>query len=78
MGQWGEFRVKNATLCLNVVFVFHQKLGFCHFRFLFLMKYQISARIFINQSETEIADKKLSVELYDDQSLIHQLIVSRQ
>ena len=78
MGQWGEFRVKNATLCLNVVFIFHQKLGFCHFRFLFLMKYQISTRTFINQSEAEIADTKLSVELYDDQSLIHQLIVSSQ
>ena len=27
-------------------------------------------RIFINQSETEIADKKMSVELYDDHNTI--------
>ena len=46
-GQWGEFRVKNATICLHILFwyffvVFHHKI--CVFIIcLFLIKSQISA-----------------------------------
>ena len=48
-GQWGKFRVKNATLYLHILLwqffvVFHQKICvFLSFSFIFLMKYQISA-----------------------------------
>ena len=34
------------------------------FFFFFLIKYQISATEYYNQSETEIGDKKLLIELY--------------
>ena len=45
-GQWGDFRVKNATLCSHILLwhffvVFHQKTLFLSFSLLFLMKYQI-------------------------------------
>ena len=80
MGQWGEFRVKNATVDLNILFwllfflllFFIRKLGFCHFCFFFWWSTNFHDRIFINQSKTGITDKKLSVELYDDHSLVHQ------
>ena len=51
-GQWGEFRVKNATLYLQIyiytyiyiyIAVFHQKICVLSFSFLSLTKYQISA-----------------------------------
>ena len=59
------FMLKYSFLAFVLgVAVFLQKMGFYHFRF--------HNKIFINQSETEIADKKLSVELYDDHSLVHQ------
>ena len=46
-GQWGEFRVKNSTLCLYLrfwhFFLFLSKNLFLSFSFLFLIKYQICA-----------------------------------
>ena len=80
MGQWGKFRVKNATLFkysflafVLVAVVFHQKIGFFLFPFLFFDEVpHFHNRIFISQSETGIVDKNLSVELYDDHSLVHQ------
>ena len=60
-------------------FYFSSKIGVLSFSFPFFDEVpNFHTRTFINQSEAEIADTKLSVELYDDQSLIHQLIVSSQ
>ena len=46
-GQYRDFRVKYATLCLVYIFwyffvVFHQKIVFPSFSFIFLIKHQIS------------------------------------
>ena len=70
MGRWGEFRVNNDTLLCTSGFlafcffvVFHQIFVFLSFPFLFLMKIEFLQQN-INQSESGIGDKKLSVELY--------------
>ena len=56
-----------------VAVVFHQKIGVFLFPFLFFDEVpHFHNRIFISQSETGIVDKNLSVELYDDHSLVHQ------
>ena len=60
--QWGEFSVKNALLRLHIHAVFHQKI--CVFIILFFWWSIKFPQQNINQSETEISDKKLSVELY--------------
>ena len=65
-GQWGQFTVKNATLCLSYTFFTFfcfssKKKILLSFSFLFLMKYLIST---INHSETTISETKLSEELY--------------
>ena len=64
---WGKFRVKNAILCLLILFwhfiVFHLKIVFLSFSFLFLTKIEYP-QIDFNQSETGVGDTKLPVELY--------------
>ena len=68
--QWGELRVKNAILSLQVLFLvfwllfFIKEFVFLSFSFLFLIKYQVCATEF-NQSETGTDDKNFSVELLD-------------
>ena len=47
-GQWGVFRVKNATIYLHILLwyfyvIFHHKIVFFSFLFHFLIKSQISA-----------------------------------
>ena len=70
-GQWGEFIVKNAILCLHKLFehfavVFHQKMHvFIFYLVYFLFWWNIKfLQQNINQSETVIGDKELSVERY--------------
>ena len=59
--QWGKFRVKNATFHITFL-AFSKKLCFYQFHFLFWWSNKFSQQN-INQSETGIGDKKLSVEL---------------
>ena len=66
--QWGEFRVNNATLCLHVPFWYFfcfssKNLCFYHFHFFFWWAIKFPQQS-INQLETGIGDKKLSVKLY--------------
>ena len=69
-GQQSEFRVKNATLCLHVLFrhffvAFYQKICvFIIFISFFDKVSNFRNRILI-QSEAGTSGKKLSVELYD-------------
>ena len=60
-GQWSHFRVKNATLYLQILF-WH----FCWFSLqnCVLIIFIFDAQQNINQSETEICNRILSVELY--------------
>ena len=72
-GQWGEFRVMNTILCLHILFwyvfflffvlFFIKKICFYHFHFSFWWSTKFPQQN-INQSETGIGEKKLSVELY--------------
>ena len=72
-GQWGEFTVKNATLYLNILSwhffaIFHQNICVFIKSFLFWWSVEFPQQN-INQSETGIRDKKLSVELHDSLEL---------
>ena len=68
-GHWGRFRVKNATSHLHTLswhFFCHfssENLYFYHFHFLFWWSIEFPQQN-INQSETRIGGKNLSVELY--------------
>ena len=68
MGQWGEFRVKNANFIFKYTFFlynfFIKKFDFIIFYFFFLGSVKF-LKILGNQSETKISVKKLSVELYN-------------
>ena len=70
-GQWGEFRVNNATLCLHFLFWYcfccfsSRNLCFYNFHFIFWWSIKFPLQN-INQSETRIGDKKLSEELYSN------------
>ena len=71
-GQWGRVQSKKchfkftyaAGFAVVVVVVFHEKLCFYHSHFSFLWSIRFPQQN-INQTETRIGDKKLSVELYD-------------
>ena len=69
MGQWGEFRVKNANFIFKHTFFlytfFIKKFDFIIFYFFFLGSVKFLRQILGNQSETKISDKKLSVELHN-------------
>ena len=67
-GQWNEFRIKKAILCLYILFslffsFFIKKLCFYYFHFFSWWSIKFPQQN-INQSETRIGDEKLSVELY--------------
>ena len=69
-GQWGEFKVKIATICLHKLFwyffvVFHHKIfiKFLSFLFFFCSSLKFPQQN-INQSEAWIGGFELSVELY--------------
>ena len=67
--QWGELRVKNATLSAYILylaffFVFYQKICVFVISISFFDKVSnLHNRILLNNQETEIDDKKLSVEM---------------
>ena len=62
MGQWGEFRVKNITICLHIIFRHFLIFFFFKDNFHFFLWWSIKFRPQnINQSETGIGDKKLSL-----------------
>ena len=68
-GQWGDFRVKNATLCLHILFLdwlFFIKQNFFFFFWWFIKFPQHN----IYHSKTGVGDKKLSVELYVNNCLL--------
>ena len=65
-GQWGEFTVKNATLYLHLL-----SWHFFVVSFFFWWSIEFTQQN-INQWETEIGDKKLSVELYVDSKNCYQ------
>ena len=72
-GQWGEFIVKNANSYLHILSwyffaVFHKKMCFYHFHFFFWWSIKFPQE-YINQSEIEIGDTKLSEELYEELQL---------
>ena len=66
--QWGRFRVKNANTCLHILswhflLFFSTNLCFLHFHFFLWWSIKFPQQN-INQSETGIGGRKLSVELY--------------
>ena len=69
-GSVGQVQNKKTNLCFYLLFwhsfvVFYHKICvFYYFHFFFLMKYQIFATEYKNQSETRIRSPKLSDELY--------------
>ena len=75
-GQWGEFRVKNATLCFHLLFwdfpccFSPYNLGLYHFHFFLWWSIKFPQHN-INQSETGIGNLKLPVELYVNSPLQH-------
>lgn len=73
--SWGEFQVKNATLCLNILFSIYLLFIIISMFFIifisFLMKYQISPAEKYT-TKTGIGAKKLSVELYTSQDRCRQ------
>ena len=69
-GQWSELRVKNATLCLHVLFrhffvAFYQKICFFIIFISFFDKVSNFRNRILIQSKAGTSGKKLSVELYD-------------
>ena len=74
ISQWGELRVKNATLCLHLFFGIvsccfsSRNWCFYHFHVFFWWTIKFSQQN-INQSELGISNKKLSVELYGELQL---------
>ena len=67
-GQRSKFRVKNATICLQILFfllllIFIKKLCFYYFDFFFWRSIKFLQQN-INQSEAGIGDKKLTMEMH--------------
>ena len=84
MGQWGKFRVKNATFVyiafwfsffFFVFCIFLSNFFFLSFPVLFFVKEKKILQQNFNQSEIGIGNKKLSVELYAEQEFIANFFV---
>ena len=67
-GQWREFSINNATLCLHILYdifflPFIKRLCFDHFHFFFWWSIKFTQQN-INQSQAGVGDKKLSLKLH--------------